>query len=58
MLDDWFWYLMCACYFVGGSTIGWGFNELKHKKRNNGKRTGTGRWDYRDRHLGDDGEYK
>ena len=57
MLDDWFIWFICGCFLIGGTTIGW-FGGIWYRNRNNGKRTGTGRWDYRDRHLGDDGEYK
>ena len=51
-----FWTMMCVCYFVGGLTIGWWFTKYFSKKP---KRSGTGRWDYRDRHLGGgDEEFK
>ncbi len=46
-MSEWFWHFMCACYFVGGCTIGYYFNEWRNRKQ----RTGTGRWDYKDRHL-------
>jgi len=52
-LFQWF---LCGCYLVGGMSIGYWFNEWR-QKRKEGK-TGTGRWDYRDRHLGDGGEFK
>ena len=47
MNDELFWTIMCLCYLVGGITIGYYFG----KWRNGKKRTGTGRWDYHDRHL-------
>jgi len=46
---EWFWYMMCLCYFVGGTTIGWWWNERKHRKRSH--RTGTGRWDWSNRRF-------
>ena len=46
------WFL-CGCYLVGGLTIGYLFNEWK-TRRSKGGRTGVGRWDYQDRHLGGD----
>ena len=53
---EWFWHLMCACYFIGGCTIGWWWNERKLRKK--GKRTGTGRWDYSNRGFKPDERYK
>ena len=38
---------LCACYLVGGITIGYYYHAWRNRK----KRSGTGRWDYRDRHL-------
>ena len=50
-MNEWFWHFMCACYFVGGCTIGYYFNAWRNRKH----KTGTGRWDYewdyKDRHL-------
>ena len=57
MEDSLFLWVLCGCYLLGGMTIGW-FGGIWYRNRNKGTRTGTGRWDYRDRHLGDDGEYK
>jgi len=37
-------------------SIGYWFNEWK--QRRNDSKTGTGRWDYRDRHLRVGGEFK
>jgi hypothetical protein len=54
--DDLFWAIMCLCYFVGGLTIGWWFNEWKHRK--NPKRSGTGRWDYSNKTYKGDDRYK
>ena len=54
MVDDTpFWTILCICYFVGGLTIGYLFSQWRNGKK--GKRTGTGRWDYVDKHLGDGG---
>ena len=47
VMNEWFWHFMCLCYFVGGTTIGYYYGQWKNRK----KRTGTGRWDYKDRHL-------
>ena len=47
MPDEEFWTFICICYLVGGLTIGWMANAW----RNRNSRTGTGRWDYNDRHL-------
>ena len=47
MNDELFWHFMCLCYFVGGTTIGYYYHAWRNRK----KRTGTGRWDYQDRHL-------
>ena len=47
MSDELFWSFMCMCYLVGGLTIGYYFAQWKNRK----KKTGTGRWDYQDRHL-------
>ena len=55
MTEDLFWTLICMCYMVGGITIGYYLNSWLNRKKNN--RSGTGRWDYKDRHLGDD-KYK
>lgn len=44
------WFL-CGCYLLGGLTIGYYFSQWKNKRK--GHQTGTGRWDYKDRHLGD-----
>ena len=44
---EWFWHFMCMCYLVGGTTIGYYYHAWRNRK----KRTGTGRWDYQDRHL-------
>ncbi len=38
---------LCACYLIGGITIGYYFSLWRNRK----KRTGMGRWDYKDRHL-------
>jgi len=43
MEDSLFLWLMCGCYFVGGCTIGWWYNERRWRKRS--RRQGTGRWD-------------
>ena len=47
---NYFWELMCACYLIGGIGIGWFGNEWYRKRK--GDKSGTGRWDYKDRHLG------
>lgn len=47
MSDELFWAFMCGCYLVGGITIGYYFCQWKNRK----KKTGTGRWDYTDKHL-------
>ena len=48
MVDDiTFYSIVSGCYFVGGLTIGYYFSKWKNRK----KKTGTGRWDYKDRHL-------
>ena len=38
---EWFWHFMCACYLIGGITIGYYFSLWKNRK----KKIGTGRWD-------------
>ena len=43
-LFQWF---LCGCYLVGGMSIGYWFNEWRQKRKDD--RTGTGRWDYRQR---------
>jgi len=48
---SYFWEIMCMCYFVGGLTIGWWITRWRDRNRN--KKIGTGRWDYKDRHLDD-----
>ncbi len=50
MLYLWF---LCGCYLLGGLTIGW-FGGIWYRNRKKGNKSGTGRWDYTDRHLGDD----
>ena len=58
MTEDLFWPFLCMCYLVGGITIGWLANEWKNRRKP--KRSGTGRWDYRNRRYPDgdnDGEY-
>jgi len=52
-----FWNALSICYFVGGLTLGYYFSQWKNSKK--GKKGGTGRWDYLDRHLDgkDDGAY-
>ena len=52
-LFQWF---LCGCYLVGGMSIGYWFNEWRQRRKDD--RTGTGRWDYRDRHLGDGSQFK
>jgi len=54
---EWFWHIMCLCYFAGGVTIGWWWNEYRHKKKNSGNKTGTGRWDWSNRTYKPDGDY-
>ena len=44
--NEWFWNIMCLCYFVGGCTIGWWFSEWRRKRP---KKTGVGRWDWSNR---------
>ena len=44
---EWFWHFMCMCYLVGGTTIGYYYHAWRNRKT----KTGTGRWDYQDRHL-------
>jgi len=51
METDVFMWFLCGCYFIGGLGIGYLYNEWKHRKK--GFKTGMGRWDYKDRHLGD-----
>ena len=53
MNEDILLWFLCGCYLVGGLTIGYLFREWK-AKRSKGVRTGVGRWDYKDRHLGGD----
>ena len=51
MVDfNYFWEIMCMCYFLGGLTIGYYFKLWRDGKK---KKIGTGRWDYKDRHLDD-----
>tara|TARA_R100001530_G_scaffold16841_3_gene14682 strand:+ start:7895 stop:8098 length:204 start_codon:yes stop_codon:yes gene_type:complete len=49
--SDLFLWFLCGCYFIGGTTIGYYFTKWRNNRRNN--KTGSGRWDYKDRHLGD-----
>ena len=51
MEDGLFLWFLCGCYLVGGITIGW-FGGIWYINRK-GKKTGTGRWDYRKRKDGD-----
>ena len=44
MTDDLFLWFLCGCYLLGGLTIGYYFKAWRNRK----KRTGTGRWDWRD----------
>jgi len=53
MEEDIFLWFLCGCYLLGGLTIGW-FGGIWYRNRKEGHRTGTGRWDYKDRHLGED----
>jgi len=53
MEEDLFLWFLCGCYLLGGLTIGW-FGGIWYRGRKKGRRTGTGRWDYKDRHLGKD----
>ena len=54
-LDLFLWFL-CGCYLLGGISIGYWFNEWRHRRK--GGRTGTGRWDYKGHHPDtDDGGY-
>jgi hypothetical protein len=55
MIEQYFLEILCACYLVGGITIGYYFKSWRDRKENS--KTGTGRWDYKDRHLGD-GKFK
>jgi|TARA_R110000824_G_C15196498_1_gene675298 hypothetical protein len=56
MEDGLFLWFLCGCYLVGGITIGW-FGGIWWRKRKP-KRTGTGRWDYRQgKRPSDDGDY-
>ena len=52
MEDELFIWFLCGCYLLGGITIGYYFKLWRDRKKS--RRTGTGRWDYKDRHLGDD----
>ena len=45
MESDLFLWFLCGCYLVGGISIGYWFNEWRHRRKVD--RTGTGRWDYR-----------
>ena len=49
---NYFWEIMCMLYFVGGVGIGWLIASYRYNKKK-GHKSGTGRWDYSDRHLGD-----
>ena len=51
MEEDLYLWFLCGCYLLGGLTIGW-VCGIWYRDRKHGK-TGTGRWDYKDRHLGD-----
>ena len=53
-LFQWF---LCGCYLLGGMSVGYWFNEWRHRRKVD--RTGTGRWDYRQgkRPNTDDGDY-
>jgi len=42
-----FLWIMCGCYLLGGTTIGW-FGGIWWRNRTP-RKTGTGRWDYRKR---------
>ena len=58
MVDDLTFYsIISACYFVGGLTLGYYFSQWKNDRKN--KKSGTGRWDYRQgKPPGrDDGDY-
>ena len=56
MVDDFTFYsILSLCYFVGGLTLGYYFSQWKNNRKP--KRSGMGRWDYKDRHLGGDGGY-
>ena len=56
MEDSLFIWILCGCYLLGGMTIGW-FGGIWWRNRKP-KKTGMGRWDYKDRHLGGgDGDY-
>ena len=48
---NYFWEIMCMLYFVGGLGIGWLISSYRYSKKKG--KSGTGRWDYKDRHLGD-----
>ena len=49
MVDEIVFYsIVSGCYFVGGLTIGFFFSQWKNKRKP--KRSGTGRWDWHDRH--------
>jgi len=60
MVDDLTFYsILSLCYFVGGLTLGYYFSQWKNGRKP--KRSGMGRWDYRDPHGKypgrDDGDY-
>ena len=60
MVDDFTFYsILSLCYFVGGLTLGYYFSQWKSNRKP--KRSGMGRWDYRDPHGKypgrDDGDY-
>ena len=57
MEDSLFLWVICGCYLLGGMTIGW-FGGIWYRNRKRGDKSGLGRWDYKDRHLGGgDGDY-
>ena len=52
MVDELTFYsILSLCYFVGGLTLGYYFSQWKNGRIP--KRSGMGRWDYKDRHMGD-----
>ena len=57
MEDSLFLWILCGCYLLGGTTIGW-FGGIWWRNRKRGGKTGTGRWDYSDgRKPSDDPDY-
>ena len=48
------WFLN-GCYLIGGMSIGYWFSEWR-RRRNNGKKTGTGKWDYSNRRFYGEGD--